>query len=199
MCFVLGSVLFLPALQHYAATAAGLFIVGSVIYLAVTVHDFIEATLYYRQHKQSRCKTVLEFFALTGYIVACLLFVFGSVLFLPDVGLEAQGAWCFIAGSLLYAAGATVNVTQITEAGTLVGMQLLNAVAVSFIIGSILFLVASIPYLWAVEAFALKQTLFSYLASEFIFASVLFLAGGVVNFYRAYRMHLHRNQPPETG
>lgn len=74
----------------------------------------------------------------------------------------------------------------------LIGLQLLNAVAICFVIGPILFLIPSIPYLWSVDQSNLTQKLFIYSASQFIFASTLFLAGGVVNFYRAYRMHHRR-------
>lgn len=95
-------------------------------------------------------------------------------------------------GQRLFPAGATISVTQITEAGTLICLQLLNAVAICFVIGSIFFLIPSIPYLWSVDQSSLTEKLFIYLASQFIFASLLFLAGGVTNFYQAYRMHHHR-------
>ena len=101
------------------------------------------------------------------------------------------GAWCFIIGSALFASGAVISVTQITEAGTLICLQLLNPVAICFVIGSLLFLIPSIPYLWSVDQSNLTQQLFTYLAGQFIFASLLFFAGGVANFYRAYRMHYH--------
>lgn len=191
--FVVGSVFFLPMLQEYSAIAAWLFTIGSLIYLAVTLHDFAEALVYYRHNRQGGRKTILEFLTLTGYVIASVLFLLGSLCFLPGMFREAWGAWCFIIGSALFAAGATISVTQITEAGTLTGLQLLNAVAICFVIGSILFLIPSIPYLWSVDPSSLTQKLFTYLAGQFIFASVLFLAGGVVNFYRAYQMHLHRN------
>lgn len=192
LCFVVGSVFFLPMFQKYSAAAAWLFIIGSLIYLAVALHDFAETLIHYRHNRQHDRKTILEFLALTGYVIASMLFLLGSVCFLPDVLKEAWGAWCFIIGSALFAAGATISVTQITEAGTLIGLQLLNAVAICFVIGSILFLVPSIPYLWSVDQSNITQKLFTYLAGQFIFASVLFLGGGVANFYRAYRIHHHR-------
>lgn len=192
ICFVVGSVFFLPAFQEYSAVAAWLFIIGSLIYLTVSLHDFAETLVHYRHNRQFNAKKKLEFLTLTGYVIASVLFLLGSVFFLPGVFKEAWGAWCFIIGSALFAGGATLSVTQITEAGTLIGLQLLNAVAICFVLGSILFLIPSIPYLWSVGQSGLAQKLFTYLASQFIFASVLFLAGGGVNFYRAYRMHFHR-------
>lgn len=192
LCFVAGSIFFLPMFKEYATAAAWLFIIGSLIYLGVTLHDCAETTHYYRYNKRSSRKTILELLTLTGYVVASVLFLLGSICFLPDVFKEAWGAWCFIIGSTLFAACATTSVTQITEAGTLTGLQRLNATAICFVIGSILFLIPSIPYLWPAKQSNLTQTLFTYSAGQFIFASLLFLAGGVVNFYRAYRMHHHR-------
>lgn len=183
---------FLPMLEKYSAAAAWLFMLGSLIYLAVSLHDFAEALIYYRHNRQQGRKKILELLALTGYVIASLLFVLGSVCFLPGVFKEAWGAWCFIIGSALFAVGATISVTQITEAGTLIGLQLLNAVAICFVIGSILFLIPSIPYLWPSGEPNLPQKMYTYLAGQFIFASALFLAGGAANFYRAYRMHHHR-------
>lgn len=191
VCFIVGSVFFLPALDAYYAVAAWLFVIGSVIYLAVTLHDFAETLVYYRQNGSRGGKAMLEILTLTGYVVACVLFVLGSIFFLPGVLWQAAGAWCFIVGSVLFAAGAAISVTQVTEAGTLTGMQLLNTVAICFVMGSVLFLIPSIPYVWPPGQPRLPQKVLTYLAGQFIFASVLFLVGGVANFYRAYRMHGH--------
>ncbi|SFR47561.1 YrhK-like protein [Marinobacter daqiaonensis] len=191
LCFVMGSVFFLPGFDEYSTAGPWLFIIGSLSYLGVTLHDFVETVIYYRHNRQRGLKTTLEFLTLTGHVTASVLFLLGSVFFLPGVFSEALAAWCFIIGSALFAAGATISVTQITEAGTMICLQLLNAVAICFIIGSILFLIPSIPYLWRSGHLNLPQILFTYLAGQFIFASVLFLTGGLVNFYRAYRMHYH--------
>ncbi|MCG7599341.1 YrhK family protein [Halomonas sp. McH1-25] len=187
--FVVGSVFFLPAFEKHAAAGAWLFILGSLIYLTVTANDFLETVNHYRHHSSHGRKTVLEFVTSTGYVIGCVLFLVGSAFFLPRLGLERWGAWCFIVGSGLFTIGATINVTQITQAGSMVALQLLNAVAISFVIGSILFIVASIPYLWPNHQSQLAHTLHTYLAAQFIFASLLFLAGGMANFYRAYRNH----------
>ncbi|GHA94028.1 hypothetical protein GCM10007159_14650 [Modicisalibacter luteus] len=198
--FVVGSVFFLPALEKYSTAGAGLFIAGSLIYLAVTAHDLTETINHYRHHASHGKKTALEFITSTGYVIACLLFLVGSIFFLPRLGAERWGAWCFIVGSALFTGGAILNVTQITQAGSLITLQLLNAVAVSFVIGSILFLVASIPYLWATHQAQLAHALYTYLASQFIFASVLFLLGGLANFYRAYRTHQdHKQKSPDRS
>jgi hypothetical protein len=62
----------------------------------------------------------------------------------------------------------------------------MNLTAISFIAGSVLFLVASIPYLWTIESAAERYTLFTYIAWEYEIGSVLFFLGGVYNYSRAY-------------
>ena len=75
---------------------------------------------------------------------------------------------------------------QIVQAGTLVTMQLMNLTAVTFVVGSVLFTVASIPYLWKVPNPDLKTTLYAFLAWQYLTGSILFLLGGVFNYWRAY-------------
>ena len=75
---------------------------------------------------------------------------------------------------------------QIVQASTLVTLQLMNLTAVTFVIGSVLFTVASIPYLWKVPDASLKTTLYAFLAWQYLTGSVLFLLGGVFNYWRAY-------------
>lgn len=192
--FLIGSIFFLPALEQYAAAGAWLFILGSAIYLVVTVADLVETIIHYRQHKpHGGSKVVLEFITSGGYVAGCILFLIGSAFFIPMVGLKAWGGWCFIVGSALFAAGACVNITQITQAGSLLALQLLNAVAICFVVGSVLFFVGSVPYLWQDMSLQDNRTLFSYLGAEYIVGSLLFLVGGLVNFYRAYTVHRQHN------
>jgi len=62
----------------------------------------------------------------------------------------------------------------------------MNLTAVSFIDGSILFAVASAPYLWTIENPTDRYTLFTFLAWQYLIGSALFLLGGVFNYCRAY-------------
>ena len=196
--FVVGSIFFLPTFQQYSAEGAWLFIVGSLIYLIVTFHDFFETIAHYQRNRRHSRKTVLELLTSTGYVIACVLFLIGSLCFMPSLNKEAWGGGCFIVGSILFATGSSINVTQITQVGSLFALQLMNAVAITFIIGSVLFLVASIPYLWPAGQSQLPQSLYTYLAAQYIFASILFLVGGLANFYRVYQMH-HCHQAKKGG
>jgi hypothetical protein len=102
------------------------------------------------------------------------------------VGWVAAGAWSFITGSFLFALGACINVLQIIQAENLITMQLMNLTAVTFVVGSVLFMVASVPYLWGIKNPSTQTTLYAYLAWQYLIGSTLFFAGGVFNYWRAY-------------
>ena len=187
LMFVIGSVLFFPYYEAYADLGAWIFFFGSLLYLVVTGHDMVEVWHYWRtKHHPHTTDKTLEFIAATAYLVGTVLFTVGSIFFLSALGWVVAGAWCFVIGSALFLIGACVNVTQIVQERSLITLQLMNLTAISFIVGSVLFLVASIPYLWTIESAAERETLFSYMAWEYEIGSVLFLLGGVYNYSRAY-------------
>jgi hypothetical protein len=145
-----------------------------------------EVWQYWRTKHSHTTDKILEFIAATAYLVGTVLFTVGSIFFLSALGWIVAGAWCFVIGSALFLIGACVNVTQIVQERSLITLQLMNLTAISFIVGSVLFLVASIPYLWTIESAAERETLFTYIAWEYEIGSVLFLLGGVYNYSRAY-------------
>jgi len=185
--FIIGSALFFPAMEAYADIGAWTFIVGSLLYLVVTGHDMIEV-LHYVRTRTAR-PTVwdrLESLAAASYLIGTTLFTVGSVFFLSAVGLFAAGAWCFVIGSLLFVVGATVNVLQIVKAGDMLTLQLMNLTALTFVVGSVLFTVASIPYLWSFHSASDRRLIDGFLAWQYLAGSVLFLLGGIFNYWRAY-------------
>ena len=115
-----------------------------------------------------------------------ILFIAGSVFFLSAVGWLKAGAGCFVIGSLLFVVGAGINVLQIVQSRSIKILQLMNLTAITFIVGAVLFAVASVPYLWHVEAAADRTTLYAFLAWQYLVGSILFFAGGVFNYWRAY-------------
>ena len=183
--FVLGSVLFFPAFGAYADLGAWTFFVGSLMYLVVTVHDLAEVIRHWRTSREHTLDTALEYVAAASYVVGTILFTIGSIFFLSAVGWHAAGAWCFVIGSLLFVAGACINVLQIVTARSLVTLQLMNLTAVAFVVGSVLFTVASVPYLWTVKSAGTQLTLYAFLAWQYLAGSALFLLGGVFNHWRA--------------
>jgi hypothetical protein len=82
--------------------------------------------------------------------------------------------------------GACINVLQIVRAESKVTLQLMNLTALTFVVGSVLFAVASIPYLWQDVPEPLQRTLYAFLAWQYLIGSLLFLLGGVFNYWRAY-------------
>jgi len=184
--FVIGSILFFPRFKAYADFGAWTFFFGSLLYLVVTVHDLVEVRQNWRHHRHHDRAKRLEYIAAASYVWGTVLFTAGSLFFLSRVGWFTAGAWCFIVGSLLFVLGACINVLQIVQASTLVTLQLMNLTAVTFVIGAVLFTVASIPYLWHVTNSSLRTTLYTYLAWQYLIGSVLFLMGGVFNYWRAY-------------
>ncbi|TVM15167.1 hypothetical protein DPQ33_15850 [Oceanidesulfovibrio indonesiensis] len=184
--FIIGSVLFFPALSKYANLGAWTFFGGSLLYLVVTTHDLAEVRRHWRTTQKHTRDMVLEYTAAASYLWGTILFTVGSVFFLSYVDWTITGAWCFVIGSLLFVLGACVNVMQIVKADTMLTLQLMNYTAVTFVAGSILFTVASVPYLWHVDIREYEIRLHAFLAWQYLIGSVLFFAGGVFNYWRIY-------------
>lgn len=193
--FLVGSVLFFPALSDWSNLGAWLFVIGSLLYLAVNIHDAIEVVRHRRSLRRrpertglnlTVAKLTLEMLAAGTYLAGSVLFIVGSLFFLSWIDWIGGGAWCFLVGSVLFVAGASVNILQIFQAQTPVTMQLMNLTAVTFVTGSALFAVASIPYLWSFAASSDERMVDTFLAAQFVAGSALFLIGGVLNYIRAY-------------
>lgn len=183
LAFVVGSIFFFPALSAHLAIGDWLFFCGSLLYLMVTGHDLLEVIKYWHHHHTETFADTIEFVAASAYVAGSVLFVVGSLCFLPSVSAIAPGAWTFIIGSVLFVTGGLVNILQVVEAPSLLYMQLFNFTVALFAIGSALFVVASIPYLWHLQhAAQLQVTTFA--AAQFLFASLLFLVGGMAIYYR---------------
>ena len=184
--FVVGSILFFPQFGSFADLGAWLFFAGSLLYLVVSVHDLLEVVRY-RNSDGERCTDVgLEILSVASYLLGTVLFAVGSLLFLSAFSHVVEGAWMFIVGSGLFAVGACVNVLQIVQARTMQTLQLQNLTAISFIVGAVLFIVASSPYLWAEAQASGPDMLHSFVAWQYLAGSGLFLLGGIFNYRRAW-------------
>ncbi|MGB5328972.1 MAG: YrhK family protein [Gammaproteobacteria bacterium] len=184
--FIIGSIFFFPRFEAYADLGAWVFFVGSLVYLVVTVHDLAEVRHHWRLSKSHDRDTILEYAASASYVWGTVLFTVGSVFFLSSVGWLKAGAWCFVIGSLLFVLGACINVLQIVKSSSIKILQLMNLTAITFVVGAVLFTVASVPYLWSVAAKSDRATLYAFLAWQYLVGSVLFFLGGVFNYWRAY-------------
>ena len=184
--FIVGSILFFPKLEAYADIGAWTFFFGSLLYLVVTVHDLTEVRRYWGASRHHGRDQILEYTAAAGYVWGTILFIFGSLFFLSIVGWFKAGAWCFVVGSLLFVLAACINVLQIVKADSIATLQLMNLTAVAFVVGSVLFTVASVPYLWKIQTESDRTTLYAFLAWQYLIGSVLFFMGGLFNYWRAY-------------
>ncbi len=184
--FIIGSILFFPRFEAYADIGAWTFFIGSLFYLVVTVHDLFEVRLHWRAVNHHDRNQILEYTAAASYVLGTILFTVGSIFFLSAVGWFQAGAWTFVVGSLLFVVGACINVLQIVQSKSIITLQLMNLTAISFVVGSVLFTVASIPYLWDVKAPSDRTTLYAFLAWQYLIGSLLFFIGGVFNYWRAY-------------
>ena len=179
--FCAGSIFSFPYLEDYVDIGTSCFFTGSIVYSVVTLHDLLEvlanAIMYKRK---STLKTTLEFTTAFLYLFGTALFIVRGIFAFGDKFVEA--AYCFIIGSVAFLVGASINMLQIVRASSLTQLQLLNMTALSFIIGSVLYVVASIPYLWEQHD---DNRLFNFLASQYLLGSFLFLFGGICNYGRS--------------
>ena len=182
--FVAGSLFFFPVLSAYIAVGDWLFFAGSIAYLIVTGHDLLEVIKYWRHHHTDTFADHIEFVAAWSYVLGTLLFVAGSLCFLPSLEWITIGSGCFILGSLAFLIGGFVNTLQVVEAPSLIYMQLFNLTIACFLVGSALFTTASIPYLWQFASAADKHLVTAFGAAQFVIGSLLFLAGGILIYDR---------------
>ena len=148
LIFIIGSILFLPVYAKYSNWGVLIFIIGSLLYLFVTGHDLLEVVNYRRTQTKLSLWDQLELSTAVSYLIGTIAFIVGSIFFLSQIGLTAAGSYCFIIGSILFFVGSCINAMQIVRAGSKTTLQLMNATAITFIVGSTIFVFGSIPYLW---------------------------------------------------
>ncbi|MEZ8991242.1 YrhK family protein [Vibrio breoganii] len=184
--FVIGSYFFFPDQAQYAHIGGVIFLIASLIYLVVNVHDMAEIRRYWKNHTAHNRQDKLEYFAGATYMLGTMCFVLGRVLGFEAVGYPLVSAWLFITGSLLFVFGASTNVFLIIRAESVELLQLMNLTSITFIVGSVLYAIASVPYLWAFESQVDHLLILNFLAWQYMIGSLLFLLGGVFNYWRAY-------------
>ena len=142
------------------------------------------------KHFSRRTRYRLDLAAALIYVAGSVLFILGSLVFLPSIEQAKLGAVLFIVGSLLFAVGALINMVQIFEshdraAASLLTALLANLTAAFYLIGSTMFGVASVPYLFDFEATADANLIFTFLGWNYIVGSIAFTVGGTMNYMRA--------------
>ncbi|GEA49631.1 hypothetical protein VIN01S_04350 [Vibrio inusitatus NBRC 102082] len=184
--FVIGSYFFFPNQAQYSHIGGVLFLTASLIYLVVNVHDMAEIRRYWKSNTSHNQQDRLEYFAGATYMTGTLCFVLGRIVGFDVVGQPIASAWLFIIGSLLFVCGASTNVFLIIRAESVQLLQLMNLTSITFIVGSVLYAIASVPYLWAFESRVDHLLILNFLAWQYMIGSLFFLLGGVFNYWRAY-------------
>lgn len=186
LLFVVGSYFLFPSQAEYAHIGGWLFLAASLTYLVVNVHDLAEIRRFWKSHNSHSGDELLEYIAGISYLMGTLSFVFGRLCSFPSIAWYDTSAWLFIAGSLLFVLGAGVNVYLVVKAESVQLLQLMNLTSISFIIGSVLYALASVPYLLAFESANDHLLVKNFLAWQYMIGSLLFMLGGMSNYWRAY-------------
>ena len=184
--FVIGSYFFFPNQAQYSHIGGVIFLIASLIYLVVNVHDMAEIRRYWKSHTAHNRQDRLEYFAGATYMMGTLSFVLGRVVGFEVIGYPIASAWLFIIGSVLFVFGASTNVFLIIRAESVQLLQLMNLTSITFIVGSVLYAIASVPYLWAFESPTDHLLILNFLAWQYLLGSLLFLLGGIFNYWRVY-------------
>lgn len=182
--FIIGSLLLFPRFEAYGFLAGWVFVSGSLIFLAVSAHDFLEVLHYRHDHGALDFSRKLELWAAISYVFGGSAFCAGRIMFIASADFVPLGAWFFIFGSAMFLIGASINVAQILDADSLISLQFLNATAITYIAGSLLFLMACIPYIWHLPAGVVGLEILNLIAGEFLVGSLLFFAGGLISLWR---------------
>lgn len=178
LAFALSSIFFFSAMSEYKVVGQSLALSGAVIYFWVTFNDFIEVIRYWHYNKTKGQTNYMEYTTSGLYACGTLLFVIGNCVSLPFIDHTEAGAWLYITGAALYVFSGLVNVLQIVEAPSLISLQLFNFTLVFFILGSTLFFVSTIPYLWSLSGSAAND--FKNLsAGQYLAGSLFFIFGGM--------------------
>lgn len=185
VAFIVGSVFFFPSLVRFMNIGAWVFFGGSILYLIVSGHDFAEVLMIYHHRRQLSRMDCSELAAAVAYFAGTILFLLGSLFFLSWIDQVQIGAWCFIVGSLLFVLGSSINILQVPAKSKRGNLQMINLTAVTFVSGSILFTVASVPYLWNFISEEDQHILDAFLAAQYLVGSALFAVGGVTNAFRS--------------
>ncbi|MGR5065168.1 YrhK family protein [Photobacterium sp. DNB22_13_2] len=186
LLFVIGSFFLFPARSEHASTGGAIFLTASLLYLIVNVHDLLEIRRYWKSQPTHNLQLKLEYFAGISYLLGTLCFVCGRICSFSTVGLSVTGTWLFISGSILFVFGALSNVLLIIKESSVQQLQLMNLTAICFVIGSLLFALATIPYLWRFESAKDQLTIFNFVAWQYMLGSSLFFLGGIFNYFRSY-------------
>lgn len=175
LLFVIGSIFFLPSYSNYGILGAKIFTIGVFISLALNLHDFHEVIQHHINNENHGFWNYLEIGTVLLYLIGTINYLIGNYYFIFKPSDEWSAGLYFIVGSFLFTIAAINNLMLATKEYSYSKLMLMSANAACNIIGGLLFIVGSIPYLW--NSFSLN--LDELMAFQFIFGSLAFLLGTV--------------------
>lgn len=146
--------------------------------------------LFFRNGKKLSNWDILALITSVLYLLASLTFVFGSGLFLSyfvaTYGIQA--AWAFVFGSAGFILASLLDMYQSWFSLASVAEKLAHATTVCYFVGSVLFEFGSTLYLLPTDGCSpdYLNIIFSYAATEFLVACILFEFGSFFNLMRLY-------------
>ena len=108
----------------------------------------------------------------------------------------------YIFGSIFFVVGALLNGLQIFETDSKSDAQTMLLTAMSYVIGSVLFLVPSQLYLFSFDALPDSMKVTAFAAKTYVSGSVFFFIGGAINYNRyrgACRKHAQMQSVQSSG
>lgn len=174
LLFVIGSIFFLPSFSIYSTLGAKIFSLGIFLSLIPCLHDFHEVITHHSKENLG-IWNYLEILIVSFYLIGTINYLIGNYYFIFKPTDEFSAGVFFIIGSVLFTIAAITNLMLATCEYSCHKLMLMNAAATSNIIGGLLFIVGSIPYLW--KTFSLN--LDNLMAFQFIFGSLAFLIGSI--------------------
>lgn len=161
---------------------------GSINYVFVTGSDFIEVLIYWKKKDPKVPLERIKYITSSIYAIGSSCFLIGSVFSLSLLDQVEKGAWLYIIGSRFFIIGVIFNLFQIIKVDKLINLLLFNFTLICFLLGSVLFFVSSIPYLWSLSASA-KKNLETLGAAQYFAGGLFFLLGGLLISHRKNFQH----------
>ena len=174
LLFIIGSIFFLPSFSIYNILGVKIFTIGLFISLILNLHDFHEVLNHHSKNNLGFWN-YLEIITVLLYLIGTINYLIGNYYFVFSPLKTYSAGLYFILGSALFTIAAIVNLMSATKEFSYNKLMLMNANATCNIVGGLLFIFGSIPYLWTSFSLNLDKLM----AYQFIFGSIAFFIGTI--------------------
>jgi len=140
-----------------------------------------------QQQENSTKDQRLDVLAPVFYIIGALLFTGPFFIWFP-----LTGGWLFVIGSLFFILGAFVNSLQIWDSPDRISAQMANTIVILYVIGSTMFFVASLPYVYTYDDERDTSLIDDISSSFYLIGSILYFVTGILEIRRSQYIKKHR-------